>query len=349
MSGSKSLSLDGGTTTVHFEADLYFPEGRKPNAPVMLVHQDPYIHDLSIWRGTLGPNSEATDLHVGDHCSNWVSGDLLGPTGGILGEVHNNLNGPGTDVIAPVTATMLLCKSGDTPAPELSAQSKILPTGPLWLYSATPLDPASRQPTTLPGMPSPLALGESNGRLFINPSSGSFAPGQHTLDLSFLRDVMSRPMAGDASFTVLQPAGMMNDPSLATVDEDAVALLAGDIVQQPGVLRLSASNASEGLGAVVGLGGTSSDTSLRVRQRFVCEGSVTANPNARVQVVASDGSSSPVPYICGSTPQDQVVQLVGPAPWYLVVDELRATMLPCRFPEMYGANDWELDEFEFSP
>jgi hypothetical protein len=349
VSGSATVTSNTGSAQATLSAQLYFPQGRVAHAPVVLARRDGYVPDLKVWRGTLDEQAGATGLSVSDYCSNGVSGDLVPPNGGIAGTLSYDLTAP-SDALSIAKGPVLLCRDGDAPAAALHASNTaFLPTGSAFYSMTTPVDSSTIHPLTPDWLPAGITVSEAQGRLSLTPAAGAFPPGEWALDLSSLRDVMGASYSVPATLVVLRPAKDIADPMLNTVTQEEVAIYSGSLLSTPGRLTVAGSYTDQGLGAVIGLGGSSAHHSVRVRQRFICMGSNTEYPSARVTVVGSDGASANIPCTCGSSAEDQNAALPGAAPWYLVVEELPPRLLPCWMPGPPVQGQWELEEFELGP
>jgi hypothetical protein len=352
VQGSTELPTDAGEVFLFFGAQLYFPQGRRPLAPVVLAHADLLNQDLSVWSGTLDAQGMAAGMMVRDHCEGSLLANLVGPSGGLQAEITYDLKTGEPLLKGP----LLLCPKGSAQPARLELSRCLspnttshLPTASVAFSMTTPVEPATLQPLNVAGMSAAVTVSEQGGRLVLAPASGAFPPGEWSLPLSSLRDVMGASYQSSVKLSVLKPAAAVQDPSLAALNQQAVAVHSGKLEHAEGVLRLTPDNAACGMGAVIGLGGEAGHTQLRLRHRFACQGSATSYDRAKVVVVASDGASVQVPVGCDAAPQDHSVTLPGMAPWYLVLDELKDRPLPCGATPPDVQDQWELDEFEFGP
>jgi hypothetical protein len=200
-----------GTVTVQ----IYFPQGRVAGGSVLLAMPSPVVPDqyFSGTAATLADDLTAS-LSVHGHDMQ-VTADLLPGSGGLVAKVKKNFADAGTDVADLREATMLMCPSGDVPAPSLRVRNAMVsPIAPLLLSASTPI--ALDQLAAL-------RIGYTRGTVNVTftadedtPSSGAvvanylatpttaFPPGEPLgFDASGVHDVLGRPVTISATSTQL--------------------------------------------------------------------------------------------------------------------------------------------------
>jgi hypothetical protein len=161
-----------------------------------------------------------------------ITGALLPGTGGLQATVAANFSNPGGDVADDRTASMLMCPSGDVPAPSLQIPLGLLsPLSTLGLNATTPIATdaikalriasplGAVQFTVSPNAASRFAGGPN----FTVAATSALPPGQPlSFDASGVRDVLGRAVPltlgdarvltttavlGDLTFAATPPAG----------------------------------------------------------------------------------------------------------------------------------------------
>ncbi|MET0591249.1 MAG: hypothetical protein ABW133_01020, partial [Polyangiaceae bacterium] len=213
--------MDGGTLVAPVNAQLYFPAGRVPGAAVVLAggNVGPAAWGGTVARGTLDSAGNASGLSVSDTCGNGISGGALS-NAGLTGTARQNLDPfMSSDGLVIVEAPARLCPNGAVPnAAVTSSPSLIWPTGRIAIAFTTPVDLATRSSITINGSNRALVVsgGETQPGLTIMPQSGAFVPGELTLDISGLRDVIGRAYAQSVVLQVQKPMTAIVDRTLTT-------------------------------------------------------------------------------------------------------------------------------------
>jgi len=144
LSGTASFGSSYSTAapiTSTFTAYVYFPAGRVAGAPVQLAIQSRVISGQYFFgpQATLASDLSATGLTVGGHDVQ-ITGGLLPGAGGLQATVAANFSDPASDLGDDRSAAMLMCPTGDVPAPALKVASGTLsPLSTIALGSTTPL------------------------------------------------------------------------------------------------------------------------------------------------------------------------------------------------------------------
>jgi hypothetical protein len=215
-------------TTIN--AYIYFPAGRVAGAPAQLAvqSQKDTTHYFFGPQVTLASDLSATGLTVsGDSAlgvSLWgIKGDLLPGTGGLQAEISENVNYPNNDVGGPEwhSTFILMCPSGDVPAPSLHASwGTVSPFSTLQLSSTTPLttEALNALRITSPLGAVAFTVSDSGNSYFTIKASSAFPPGQPlSLDASAMKDVLGRTVPIDPGEAhVLATTTVLSDLTFST-------------------------------------------------------------------------------------------------------------------------------------
>ena len=348
MRGSYALSGDGGIRTV--DVRLYFPKGRVAGAPVVLVGGFPFVPGILVSRQTIDATLGATGFVLRDpNCGNQLDARLVGPADGLVAHLKINVSEP-SDAVSTREGNAALCRYGPHDAiPVWAPASTFLPTDAIVVRNSEPLDLLSFATVTASTSAGTFALivEEVQSGLFGLRAKESFPPSaSFKVDLSGIRDVMGTAFGTTVAPHVLAATAVVTDRTMTTSPPTgAIATLVGSSSTSAGKLTVGDGGlVGDGYAAVIGLGSEPSSTKLRLRHRLVCK--LGEYAPVKVQIVASDGTTTVAKPTCADAPADETLTLVGKSPYTLVVDS-RSERRPCYYYGSPTKRDYELDELAF--
>jgi hypothetical protein len=250
FAGSFSFSTSAPITST-MNVQVYFAAGRVAGAPVQLAMQSRVVAGQYFFgpQVTLASDLSASGLTVGGHDMQ-VTGDLLPGAGGLQATVAANFSEPGTDVADDRTATMLMCPSGDVPAPALGIGLVVAsPLSTFAVNSATPLSADALRNLRITSSLGALQIAVSpnsyvsssryaSGPNFKVAATSAFPPGQPlSFDASEMRDVLGRAVPLTLSGTqVLTTTNVLGDLTFATTPPTGTIACSGCSTSVPSSL-----------------------------------------------------------------------------------------------------------------
>jgi hypothetical protein len=340
LSGSGPAADYGGKAagTAFATVDLYFPRGRVPGGEVVLAIGT-YGGGWKAARGTLDGTLSARGLEVRDpHCGDGITGDLVGPTGGIAAIATNNRSAP-SDALDLVKGSVVMCAAGAVPEQKFMSMpaATILPHQTIELRAARPLmGTASATPST------DIVVEDIVGGVAIHRKMGWYSLSTPTtIDLSGLRDVLGAPLGLTSARTIV-PTAVATDLTFATPYPEGAALGSATVVS--GMLVTGGDSEWSYLLAIGDGGGKKK---LRMKHRLVCGTSSTGY--ASVAIVSSDGVATPVVAKCSGELLEDVVEVNGAPPYYLSAAQRTYRTPPCNYGSFGPAPGvgYEVDELAF--
>jgi len=343
-SGVATDSRDDAGSKVHASVDVYFPNGRVSGGEVLVVRRK-YDGSSTVVRATLDSTLSARELTVFDSdCRDGITGDLIGPSGGISAVATNNLTAP-SDALKTISGPVVLCATGDVPAQKIEypPPAKTTPLDQITVGGTRPFASSSFAAVsakTASGLVALKVTAFEPGVLIASATSFSwYTP--TTIDLSGLRDVLGAPL-GLSSIEVEVPTAIVSDLGFAT--ELAAGSSVGDRpVVNEGKLVVGG---VAGWKTAIAIGSVAGKTKLRLRHRLDCE--PMESPIFSGGVLSSDGKSISVLPKCGATPIDETIALPGVGPYVLIVGSPTYRSRPCNYPSRGGSPAiYEADELAF--
>jgi hypothetical protein len=203
------------TTDATLAVQIYFATGRVAGGKVQLgmrsavVPEQYFFGEPAILAGDL-----SASLTVRGHDTT-VTANLQPGDGGLVANVSKNFSEPGSDVADPRTAWMLLCPSGEVPAPSLKVLNSVVsPIAPLALGASTPIPldelaslrvgyPRGTVEVTVTAGTDTSGIRQWAPNYLVTPA-GAFPPGEPlAFDASRVHDVLGRPVPIAATDTRL--------------------------------------------------------------------------------------------------------------------------------------------------
>jgi hypothetical protein len=334
--------------------DVYFPHGRVAGAEVVFVVAGgfgPEFHHY-LARTTLDATLSARFSITTGTCPDSVVGTLVGPTGGIVADVSEDLSAPSDGVVLE-TARVTLCPSGALPAPHFTGPSgsTIGPLEGFTIEGNVPLDVESLAAVHAVPLRGLRVVEALFARVSVDPA-GTFPPFERTvIEFGGLRDVLGRALdLPSSSIATRFLTTSIVDRSFSTAPP-AGAVQGGSATTSGGVLRLGENGS--GASALLGLGDRGAATHLRLRRRAIC-GADTNGRAPLLTLIGEDGAIAHPTVACGDAPVDTVVKLGSAARWALAVaDDYQLPWPPCWYgpppPDTRKPPAYELDELAFEP
>lgn len=211
----ESTSPTKKATDATLAVQIYFATGRVAGGKVQLgmrsavVPEQYFFGEPAILAGDL-----SASLTVRGHDTT-VTANLQPGDGGLVANVRKNFSEPGSDVADPRAAWMLLCPSGDVPAPSLKVLNTLVsPIAPLALGASTPI-PLDELASLRVGYPRgtvevKVTAGTDTSGIrqwapnYLVTPAGAFPPGEPlAFDASGVHDVLGRPVPITATDTRL--------------------------------------------------------------------------------------------------------------------------------------------------
>jgi hypothetical protein len=349
-----SFPDDAGTRPVN--AQVYFPAGRLPGAAVILVggYVGPGAFGATVARSTLDSAGSVGALSVSDSCGNGIAdGSLAQPSSGLTGTAILNTDPFMSDALVLVRAPARLCPNGAVPgAAVASAPMEIWPTARIALGLTTPVDLATRASIKIKDSNRPLTVtgGEAHSILYVTPQTGAFVPGDLTLDVAGLSDVLGRSYSQLVTLKVQKPTTVIADRTLTTPPASTTWVASSaNLTGRDGLLVIEPPFAPfpSQFAVTIGLGDEPGSKTLRIKHRWACAS--PSSPPRSTKLVASDGAVVDVPSNCAGAPEDATITLAGTGPFFLVVQSGWDPPPRCFFSTQQVRDGWELDEFAFAP
>jgi hypothetical protein len=238
LRGFASLTDPYGSPTVtsrYLSVDVYFPQGRRPGAPVILANRvgwDPpgVAAQAATLDADLGAAVEWSGMAGNSGMEGvGIAGQLVGPADGIAANVKVNISGPSDDGARIATGQVRLCSSGSVPAPELAAADSYGPRSTIVLLPTTPLDPAAiHVAVSANGAPVPVSVTSTGRAIEVTPTL-ALPPNQLLLfDTAGTNDVLGRAFVLTAQPTPISTTATVTDLTFATAPPDgAIVCTAG--------------------------------------------------------------------------------------------------------------------------
>ena len=352
-----SFPYEGGTLTRPVNAQVYFPAGRLPGAAVILVggYVGPGPIGPTVARSTLDSMGSVGALSVTDACGNGIAGGSLAqPSSGLTATAILNTDPFMSDALMLVQAPARLCPKGAVPdAAVVSAPMEISPTARIALSLTTPVDLATRASIKIKDSNRTLAVtgGEAHSILYVTPQTGAFAPGDLTLDVAGLTDVLGRSYSQLVTLKVQKPTTVIADRTLTTPPSSTTWVTSGvSVTGRDGLLAIEPSPFppfATQYAVTIGLGNELGSKTLRIKHRWVCAS--PSSPPKSIKLLAGDGTVVDVTGNCVGASEDTTITLAGTGPFFLVVQNGWEQSSRCSFPTSPARDGWELDEFAFAP
>jgi hypothetical protein len=218
MTGTASFVSTSPTkkaTDATLAVQIYFPTGRVAGGKVQLGMRSPVVPEQYFFgEPAVLAGDLSASLTVRGHDTT-VTANLQPGDGGLVAKVTKNFSEPSSDVADPRTAWMLLCPSGEVPAPSLKVLNGVVsPIAPLALAASTPI-PLDELASLRVGYPRgtvevKVTAGTDTSGIrqwapnYLVTPAGAFPPGEPlAFDASRVRDVLGRPVPITATDTRL--------------------------------------------------------------------------------------------------------------------------------------------------
>ncbi|MBI2391999.1 MAG: hypothetical protein HYV09_20575 [Deltaproteobacteria bacterium] len=283
---------------------VYFPEGRRPHAPVVFYLSGGFFETAAEARAVLSADASASFSLRTFGCATSIEATLQGPTGGIVGRRSwTSVDWQGK--VSSGSGAFEACAPRPLLAPKLELPWKVTtPVEEVVIAVDAPLEPSTLATigAVIAGEPVDVQARAVTGGVAIAPRRGAFPRGGDLfVDLTGVRDAIGR------SFTVtLERVKLLNVTSDLRADAFSSPLTyRGDKVTWAAPLRV-----------VLGIGGAAGATSVRVRQRLLCS---APYHEAHAWVISSDGYRTTLPVACADALEERTATLTGSAPWAIVV------------------------------
>ena len=351
LTGSGVATDDAGSpypsgSMVTGTLDLYFPKGRVAGEELVAVRTGPA--GPKVMRTVLDSTLSARGLALYDPaCGSGVSGDLIGPTGGMVGVATINLGEPWSDVLDLRHGYVTMCRLGEVPKQELTlASGGLPPLDPVALRAARPFASYSASAITAKTATGPVGIKLLTGEtgVLITPTAPTFPLSEATtIDFSTLRDVLGGPLSF-TSIRINATTSTVTDLTFSTLLPEGSFIGTTPTVSS-GVLRLGGSVSPTNFSTALAIGGVPGKTSVRLRHRMACSSGVLPLTLEIVSFAGKRVSASPK---CSATLDDEKLTLPGDGAYLLVAQTRTGPRYPCNYGSSapsFGA--YELDEITF--
>jgi hypothetical protein len=294
------------TQTLAPRVEIYFPEGRVPDAPVRLVLRPDFEElGLSINYGTVTPELGFGPISVGTSVVfRTVTVSQRDPTSDIEVEINANIGPLGSDRFIGASGKGTLCPSDESvPEGEVVLVQPVVPPAisASW-WTKTPLGKFPVSAALLAdGQPVPghFTVGESG---FSYIMEGGLPPNAEIeLQLDGLKDILGRPIKYTPKQRTLQTTNVVSDlaffsyPSPGSVD-----IAGGDVMTQNDELMLGILNSYSSRGrsffALIALGQPAEGKEVHVIARMKC---YADHHSTTVMLVSATGATETFSPDCG--------------------------------------------------
>lgn len=330
LSGEHAYEADGETVTRTDTLNVWFPEGRRRGGPVLIASPERAGGGLTVTTGILDEHLGAAVSWLGKQGTEDFAfdGRLVGPDGGLEGELYRNLAPAGSDVVLPAHGAGRLCPAAAPPEAVLTTGGCAGPTSTLRWASDVPVDPYSVSATAGDGI-GVRSAGDFSGWVHVVPDA-AFPPNTAPEVTVSARDVLGRPFSFEGTRRWLHTGEVVSDLSFETAPPAAAidTCPREDVAVEGGALVLAPDPAAGTLEALVALFDPGAAGALRVAlTAWGCSATELA-------VVGADGSATrqAVDWTSGDTSAGPALALPSSGPLWLTLRVSAARFEPQSAP-----------------